>query len=154
MKHFSQHSPETENHFNFERLNARFKPQKFGFTFFLTGGQLLYNIGVVFPYINVKWPQAYLCPLPPEPSPHLPSYPFLPGCQRVPALGSPHHMSNSHWLSILHLVIYMFQRYSLKSSHPHLLPRSPKVCYLYLFLFCCLAYRFVVIVFLNSIYMC
>ena len=30
--------------------------------------------------------------------------------------------------SILHMVICMFQCYSLKSSHPRLLPLSPKVC--------------------------
>ena len=34
----------------------------------------------------------------------------------------------------------MFLCYSLKSFHPHLLPQSPKVCSLYLCLFCCLAY--------------
>ena len=34
------------------------------------------------------------------------------------------------------MVIYMFQCYSLKSFHPHLLPQSPKVCSLYLCLFC------------------
>ena len=32
-------------------------------------------------------------------------------------------------------IIYMFQCYSLKSSHPRLLPQSPKVCSLYLCLF-------------------
>ena len=83
---------------------------------------------------------------------HLPSYPFLPGCQRVPALGSPHHMSNSHWLSILHLVIYMFQRYSLKSSHPLLLPLSPKVCSLCLCLLCCPAHRLIFTIFLDFIH--
>ena len=31
------------------------------------------------------------------------------------------HTANSHWLSILHMVMYMFQCYSLYSSHP-LLP--------------------------------
>ena len=34
--------------------------------------------------------------------------------------------------SILHMVIYMFLCYSLKSCHPHLLPLSPKVCSLHL----------------------
>ena len=48
---------------------------------------------------------------------------------------------------------YMFQCYSLKSSHPCLLPQSPKVCPLHLCLFCCLAYRVIVTIFLNSIYM-
>ena len=47
----------------------------------------------------------------------------------------------------------MFQCYSLKSSHPHLLPQSPKVYSLHLCLFCCLAYRVIIIIFLNSIYM-
>ena len=37
---------------------------------------------------------------------------------------------------------------------PHLLLQSPKICSLHLCLFCCLAYRVVVIVFLNSINMC
>ena len=60
---------------------------------------------------------------------------------------------NLDWSSILHMVIYMFQCYSLKLSHPCLLPQSPKVCSLHLFLFCCLAYRIVVTIFLNSIYM-
>ena len=36
------------------------------------------------------------------------------------------------------MVIYTFQCYSLKSSHHHLLPQSPKVCFLHLCLFCCL----------------
>ena len=47
--------------------------------------------------------------------------------------------------------IYMFQCYSLKSSHPRLLPHSSKVCFLHLCLFCCLAYRVIVTIFLNSI---
>ena len=42
----------------------------------------------------------------------------------------------------------------LKSSHPHLLPQSPKVCSLYLCLCCCLAYRVIITIFLNSVYMC
>ena len=39
--------------------------------------------------------------------------------------------------------------YSLKSSHPCLLPQSPKVCSLHLCLFCCLAYRVIVTIFLQ-----
>ena len=31
------------------------------------------------------------------------------------------------WRSVSHRIIYMFQCYSLKSSHPCLLPQSPKV---------------------------
>ena len=39
---------------------------------------------------------------------------------------------------VTHLVIYIFQCYSLKSSHLCLLPQSLKVCSLHLCLFCCL----------------
>ena len=35
-----------------------------------------------------------------------------------------------HWSSILRMVMYMFQWHSLKSSHSHLLPVSPKVFFM------------------------
>ena len=57
------------------------------------------------------------------------------GSQRV----GPNWATELNW-------IYMFQCYSLKSSHPYLLPQSPKVCSLYLCLFCCLAYKVIVTV--------
>ena len=62
-------------------------------------------------------------------------------CRRAPALSALLHASNLHWLSILHMVIYMFQCSSLILSHPWPLAHSPKVCSLHLCLFCCLAYR-------------
>ena len=86
-------------------------------------------------------------PLPP-PSPSHPSC-----CPSAPALSALFHASNMDWPSISHIVIYMFQCYSLKSSHPRLLPQSPKICFLYLCLFCCLAYRVIITIFLNSTYM-
>ena len=43
--------------------------------------------------------------------------------------------------------------YSNRSSHPHLLPQSPKECSMYLCLFCFLAYGIIITMFLNSIYM-
>ena len=48
---------------------------------------------------------------------------------------------------------YSFQSYSLKSSHP--LPSSlwPKVCSLCLHLLCCPAHKFIIAVFLDSIWM-
>ena len=55
--------------------------------------------------------------------------------------------------NLFHMLMYMFQCYSLKSSQPRLLPQSPTICSLHLCLFCCLAYRVVVTIFLNSIYM-
>ena len=56
------------------------------------------------------------------------------------ALSALLHSSNLHWSFILHMIVYMFQCYSLKSSHPCLLSQSPKVCSLHLCLFCYLAY--------------
>ena len=67
---------------------------------------------------------------------------------------SPQHLSlasNLGWLSVSHLIIYMFQCCSLRTSHPRLLPQSPKVCSVHLCLFFCFAYRVIVTIFLNSI---
>ena len=72
----------------------------------------------------------------------------------APALSALFHASNLDWPFISYMVIYMFQCYSLKSSHPCLLLQSPKVCsLLYLCLFFWLAYRVIAIIFLNSTYM-
>ena len=53
-----------------------------------------------------------------------------------------------------YMIVYMLECHSPKSSHPLPLPLSPKVRYTHLCLFCCLAYRVVIAIFLNSIYMC
>ena len=113
----------------------------------------MYNIVVVLPYIDMNQPLGYMCSPHPEPPSHLPPHPIPLGCPSAPALNALLQASNLHWSSISHMVIYMFQYYSLKSSHPCLLPQSPKVCSLHLCLFYCLAYRVVVTIFLNSIYM-
>jgi len=62
----------------------------------------------------------------PEPPSHLPPHSIPQGHPSAPALSTLSHASNLDWQSISHMVIYMFQRYSLKSSHPRLLPQSPK----------------------------
>ena len=89
---------------------------------------------------------------PPEPWSHLPPHPIPLGCPRAPALGALLHALNLHWSSLLHMVMYMFHCYSLKSSHPRLLSLSWKVCSVRLCLLCYLACRIVATVFLNSIY--
>ena len=43
-----------------------------------------------------------------------------------------------------------FQYYSLRSSHPRLLPQGSKVCSIHLCLFFCLACRVIVTIFLNE----
>ena len=89
----------------------------------------------------------------PEPLSHLPPHPIPLGHPSATALSTLSHASNLDWRSISHMIIYMFQCYSLRSSHPCLLPQSPKISSLHLCLFCCLAYRVTITVFLNSIYM-
>ena len=70
----------------------------------------------------------------------------------APAPCIQYHASNLDWRFISYMIIYMFQCYSLKSSHPHPLPQSPKDCSIHLCLFCCITYRVIVTIFLNSIY--
>ena len=89
----------------------------------------------------------------PEPLSLLPPHPIPQGHPSAPALSTLYHVSNLNCWSISHMIIYMFQWYSPKSSHPCFLLQSPKVCSLYLCLFWCLAYRVIVTIFLNSIYM-
>ena len=55
---------------------------------------------------------------------------------------------------IVHMVMYTLQCYSLKSSHPLLLPLSPEVCSLHPCLLCCLARRIVGTILLDFIYTC
>ena len=96
---------------------------------------------------------GYKCVLHPEPPSHLPPHPIPQGHPSAPALSTLSHAWNLAWQSISHMIIYMFQCCSLKSSHPHLLPQSAKVYSLHLCLFCCLAYRVIITIFLNSVYM-
>ena len=92
------------------------------------------------------FPTSWTAPLPP-PSPSHPS-----GSSQCTSLSTLSHASNLDWRSVSHMIIYMFQCCSLKSSYPGLLPQSPKDCSIHLCLFCCLAYRVIVAIFLNFTY--
>ena len=85
--------------------------------------------------------------------PILNHHPIPRGHPSAPALSNLSHVLNLDWQSISHMLIYMFRCHSPKSSHPHPLPQSPKGCSIHLCLFCCLAYRVITTIFLNSIYM-
>ena len=102
------------------------------------------------PYIDMNQPWIYMYspsrpPLPP-PSPPNPSGSSQ--CTRPEHLS---HASSLGWWSVSHLIIYMFRCCSLETSHPHLLPWSPKVCSVHLCLFFCFAYRAVITIFLNHL---
>jgi len=106
-------------------------------------------------YHTLTWIlHGYTCVPHPEPTSHLPPHPIPLGHPRAWAWSTLYHASNLDWWFVSRMIIYMFQCHSPKSSHPRLLPQSPKDCSIHLCLFCCLAYRVIVTIFLNSIYMC
>ena len=75
------------------------------------------------------------------------------GRPSAPAPSIQYHASNLDWQFVSYMILYMFQCHSPKSSHPLPLPQSPKDCFIHLCLFCCLAHRVIITIFLNSIYM-
>ena len=91
-----------------------------------------------------------------NPPSHLPPHIISLDHPRVPAPSILYPASNIDWWFISYMIAYMFQCHSPKSSHrlPLPLPQSPKVCSTHLCLFCCLAYRIIITIFLSSIYMC
>ena len=96
-------------------------------------------------------PPSYLplCPIPLG----LPSAPAPSTCLRLDAWAWAGDASSLGWWSVSHLIVYLFQCCSLRTSHPCLLLQSPKVCSVRKCLFFCFAYRVIVTIFLNSIYM-
>ena len=113
---------------------------------------LLYNIILVLPYIDLNPPWVTCVPHPETPT-HLPPHPIPLGHPSAPALSTLSHALNLDWWFISHMIIYMFQCHSPISSCPHPLPQSPKDCSIHLCLSFCLAYRVIITIFLNSIYM-
>ena len=90
----------------------------------------------------------------PEPSSLLPPRTIPLGRPSAPAPSIQYRASNLDWRLISYMILYMFQCHSPKSSHPLPLPQSPKDYSIHQCLFCCLVYRAIVTIFLNSIYMC
>ena len=89
-----------------------------------------------------------------EPPSHLPPHNISLGHPHAPAPSMLYSASDIDWRFISYMIVYMFQCHFPKSSHPLPLPHSLKVCSTHLCLFCCLAYRVIITIFLNSIYMC
>ena len=89
----------------------------------------------------------------PKPPPTFPPHTMPPAHPSAPAPSILHPASNLDWWFVSYMILYMFLCHSPKSSHPLPLPQSTKDCSIHLCLFCCLAYRVIVTIFLNSIYM-
>ena len=107
-----------------------------------------FNIVLVSPIYQHASAIGDICPLPPEIS--SPSHPITPplGCHRAPGLSLLCHTTNSHWLSILHMVRHMFQCYFLNLSYHLLHPLCSQVFSLWLCLHCCPENRFISTIFL------
>ena len=118
----------------------------FNFNFYFI---FLYNTVLVLPYIDMNLPRVYMSSQSWTPS-HLPLHIISLEHPHAPAPSILYPVSNIDW----QFVSYMFQCDSSKSSQTLLLPQSPKVRSTHLCLFCCLAYRVIISIFLNSIYMC
>ena len=89
-----------------------------------------------------------------EPPSYLPPHIIPPDHPHAPAPSILHPASNIDLRFVSYMIVYMFQCHSPKSSHPLPFPQSPKVRSTHLCLFCCLAYRVIITIFLNSVYMC
>ena len=88
-----------------------------------------------------------------EPPSHLPPHNISLGHPYAPAPSILYPASDIDWRFNSYMIVYMLECHSPKSSHPLPLPLSPKVRYTQLCLLSCLAYRVVIAIFLNSIYM-
>ena len=89
----------------------------------------------------------------PESPSHLPARTVPLGRLSAPTPSIQYHALNLDWQFVSYTIFNVFQCHSPNSSHPLPLPQSPKDCSVHLCLFCCLAYRVIITIFLNSIYM-
>ena len=117
---------------------------------------LFFNFTILYWFCHIsKWIRhRYTCVPHPEPSSLVPPHPIPLGRLSAPASSIQYRASNLDWRLVSYMILYMFQCHSPKSSHPLHLPQSPKDCSIHQCLFCCLVYRVIVTIFLNSIYIC
>ena len=87
----------------------------------------------------------------PEPPSFLPPRTIPLGRPSAPAPSIQYHASNLDWQFVSYMILYIFQCHSPKSSHPLPLPQRPKDCSIHLCLFCCLAYRVIITIFLTEV---
>ena len=114
---------------------------------------IFFNFTILYWFCHIsKWiHHRYTCVPHPEPSSLLPPRTIPLGRPSAPAPSIQYRASNLDWRFISYMTLYMFQCHSPKSSHPLPLPQSPKNCSIHQCLFCCLVYRVIVTIFLNSI---
>ena len=115
---------------------------------------LLHNIVLVLPHINMNPPQVYMCspswtPLP-TPSPYHPS-----GSSQCTSPENPVScIEPGLAIHFTYDIIHVSMAFSQIIPPPCPLPQSPKDCSIRRCLFCPLACRVIITVFLNPIYIC
>ena len=117
---------------------------------------ILFNFTILYWFCHIsKWICHRYTRVPhPEPFSFLPPHTIPLGRPSAPAPSIQYCASNLDWCLVSYMIIYMFQCLSPKSSLPCPLPQSPKGCSIHPCFFCCLAYRFIITIFLNTIYIC
>ena len=113
---------------------------------------LFFNFTILYWFCHIStWIRHRYTGVPhPEPSSLLPPRTIPVVHPSAPAPSIQYRASNLDWRLVSYMILYMFQCHSLKSSHPLPLPQSPKDCSIHQCLFCCLIYRVIVTIFLNS----
>ena len=136
--------------YSLEGLMLKLKLKSFFFNFIL-----FFNFTILYCFCHIsKWIcHRYTCVPHPEPSSLLPPHTIHLGRPNAPAPSIQYRGSNLDWWLVSYMILYRFQCHSPKLSLPLPLPQSPKDCSLHQCLFCCLVYRVIVTIFLNSIYM-
>ena len=121
--------------------------------------EFFFNFTILYWFCHIsKWVRHRYTRVPhPEPSSLIPPRTIPLGRPSAPVPSVQYRALNLDWQLVSYMILYMFQCHSPESSHPLPLPQSPKdysihQC-LFFCLFCCLIYRVIVIIFLNSIYM-
>ena len=124
--------------------------------FFFVCILFIFNFTILYWFCHIsKWIRhRYTCVPHPEPSSLFPPHIIPLGQPSAPTPSIQYCALNLDWRLVSYMILYMFQCHSPKSSHPLPLPQSLKDCSIHQCLFCCLVYRIIVTIFLNSIYMC
>ena len=117
---------------------------------------LFFNFTILYWFCHIlKWIRhRYTCVPYSEPSCLLPPHTILLGRPSAPAPSIQYRASNLDWRLMSYMILYILQCHSPKSSHHLPLRQSPRDCSIHQCLFCCLVYRVIVTIFLNSTYMC
>ena len=107
---------------------------------------LFLNFTILYWFCHIsKWIRhRHTCVPHPEPSSILPPCTIPLGRPSALAPSIQYRALNLDWQLVSYMILYIFQCHYPKSSHPLPLPQSPK---------CCLLYRVIVTICLNSIYM-